>query len=98
MSGTGANPPECLLDNRVVLRQFSYRAEAEIVRELLEANGIAAFDVSDDCGAVDPALQFGRGANVLVAEADRDRAEQVLQDSIAEAALDGEDEAEDEDA
>jgi hypothetical protein len=76
------------MDTRVVLRQFSYRGEAEIVRELLEANGIDAFVVSDDCGAVDPALQFGRGTNLLVAEGDLARADRLLRDSIAEAALD----------
>jgi hypothetical protein len=76
------------MDTRVVLRQFSYRAEAEIVRELLEANGIDAFVVSDDCGAVDPALQFGRGTNLLVAECDVARADELLQDTVGEAALD----------
>lgn len=71
------------MDHRVVFRSFSYRAEAEIVRELLQANGIDAFVVSDDCGAVDPALQFGRGANLLVAAADRGRAERLVSESLA---------------
>ena len=75
------------MGERVVLRQFNYRAEAEIVRELLEANGIEAFVVSDDCGAVDPALQFGRGANLLVAEKDFARADQLVADSVSDAAL-----------
>jgi hypothetical protein len=74
------------MGDRIVLRQFSYRAEAEIVRELLEANGIEAFVVSDDCGAVDPALQFGRGAQLLVAEADGLRALQLIDESVADAA------------
>jgi len=74
------------MGDRIVLRQFSYRAEAEIVRELLQANGIEAYVVSDDCGAVDPALQFGRGANLLVAEDDADRARQLIDDSLADPA------------
>jgi hypothetical protein len=76
------------MGDRIVLRQVSYRAEAEIVRELLQVNGIEAFVVSDDCGAVDPALQFGRGANLLVAESDFTRAAQLLDESLAEAASD----------
>jgi len=73
------------LGDRIILRCFSYRAEAEIVRELLESNGIDAFVNSDDCGSVDPALQFGRGAEVLVDEGDRDAAERVIEESMADA-------------
>ena len=46
------------LSQRVVLREFSSRGDAEVVRELLLANGIEAFVISDDCGAVDPALSL----------------------------------------
>lgn len=73
------------MGDRIILRSFSSRGQAEIVRELLEAGGIEAFVNSDDCGAVDPALQFGRGADVLVAEADRDAAERLIEESLAAA-------------
>ena len=43
---------------RVVLREFSSRGDAEVVHELLLANGIEAFVISDDCGSVDPALSL----------------------------------------
>jgi hypothetical protein len=78
------------MDDRVVLRSFSYRAEAEIVCELLGANGIEAFVNSDDCGAVDPALQFGRGAEVLVNARDRDAAERLIEERTADALMDDE--------
>jgi hypothetical protein len=76
------------MDDRVILRSFSYRAEAEIVRELLGSNGIEAFVNSDDCGSVDPALQFGRGADVLVGARDRDAAERLIEESVADALTD----------
>ena len=69
----------------VVLREFSYRAEAEIVREFLEANGIEAFVTSDDCGSVDPALQFARGVQLMVAEEDREPAERAIAEGAANA-------------
>lgn len=74
------------MNNLVVFREFSSRPEAEIVSELLNANGMDALVNSDDCGGLDPALQFGQGAQVLIAEGDVARAEQLLLDSIAQAA------------
>ena len=76
------------MDDRVILRSFSYRAEAEIVCEFLGSNGIEAFVNSDDCGAVDPALQFGRGAEVLVNACDREAAERLIEESLADALTD----------
>ncbi|HKQ62258.1 MAG TPA: DUF2007 domain-containing protein [Candidatus Polarisedimenticolaceae bacterium] len=64
-----------------MFREFSSRGEAEIVRELLLANGIDAVVNSDDCGAVDPALSFGRGVQLLVAEEDVAQAEQAVLES-----------------
>jgi hypothetical protein len=59
------------------------RGEAEIVRELLLSNGIEAFVVSDDCGAVDPALSFARGVQLLVAENDVEQAERIIAEATA---------------
>lgn len=74
------------MHNLVVFREFTYRPEAEIIGELLIANGIDALVNSDDCAGLDPALQFGQGAQVLIAASDLARAEKLLLDSIAEAA------------
>jgi hypothetical protein len=71
---------------RVVLREFSSRGEAEIVRELLLTEGIQAFVISDDCGSVDPGLAFGRGVQLLVAESDLADAIQVIAQAEASAA------------
>lgn len=71
------------MGNRVVLRVFNYRSEGEIVRELLEAAGIEAEVTSDDCGMVDPALQFVRGALLWVDEDDRERALQIIAAGMA---------------
>ena len=62
----------------VVVREFGSRTDAEMAREMLVANGIEALVVSDDCGSVDPALTFVRGARVLVAPGDVDDALDLL--------------------
>ena len=74
------------MTERVVLREFSSRGEADIVRELLLANGIAAFVISDDCGSVDPGLSFGRGVQPLVADSDLAGAIQMIAEAEANAA------------
>ncbi len=72
------------MDQRVVIHEFNSRGEAEIVRELLWANGIESFVVSDDCGAVDPALSFARGVQLYVAADDAPLAKQIIADSMTE--------------
>lgn len=69
------------MPERVVLRRFNYRHEAEVVRSVLDADGIEAFVTSDDCGSVDPALGLVRGACVVVAAEDVTRAEESLAQS-----------------
>jgi len=71
------------MSQRVVLREFSSRGDAEIVRELLLGSGIEAFVTSDDCGSVDPALSFGRGIQLLVGPSDAVRAEQIIVEGLA---------------
>jgi hypothetical protein len=71
--------------SRVVLRTFNYRHEAEVVKGYLQARGIESFVISDDCGAVDPALEYGRGTQLLVAEEDLRRAMDALAASDAAA-------------
>jgi hypothetical protein len=66
---------------KVVVRTVSSRAVADMLANVLEGAGIQAFVASDDCGSVDPALSFVRGAHVFVAEADRERAEALLDEA-----------------
>ena len=62
----------------VVVRTFSYQHEADFVKSVLEGSGIEAMTNSDDCGALDPALELVRGVNVLVAADQLESAEDVL--------------------
>ncbi len=62
----------------VMLRSCSYRHEAEVVRSVLAGHGIDAYVMSDDCGTLDPALGLVRGARVVVADEDVERANALL--------------------
>jgi hypothetical protein len=64
------------MSDRVVIRTFSYRHEAEFYRSVLDGHGIEAWVRSDDCGSVDPALGLVRGVHLLV---DEERSDQALQ-------------------
>ena len=66
------------IEGPAVLRKFVYRHEAEVTKNLLEANGIESFVTSDDCGALGPSLQFVKGTLLLVASTDVERATEVL--------------------
>jgi hypothetical protein len=72
------------MSRQIVFREFYSRGEAEIVRELLLANGIESYVNSDDCGSVDPALSFARGVQLLVAEEDAPLAEKVISESFTD--------------
>ena len=64
--------------DRVVVRRFSYRHEAEVARSFLDGHGVEAWVTSDDCGSVDPALGLVRGACLMVAGENAARAEELL--------------------
>jgi hypothetical protein len=72
------------MSRRVLCREFNSRGEAEIVRELLLANGVESFVSSDDCGSVDPALSYARGVQLYVAEEDATKAEQIITEARVE--------------
>ncbi len=54
------------------------RALGQPLVDLLTDHGIPAWINSDDCGGVDPALNFVNGTHVMVPEADLQRAEQLV--------------------
>jgi hypothetical protein len=66
----------------VVFRTFNSRNEAEAVRAILSGSRIEARVESDDLGALDPALAFGRGVQLFVAEEDLERAADILSEVI----------------
>ena len=72
------------MDQRMLFREFHSRGEAEIVRELLPANGIESFVNSDDCGSVRPDLAFSRGIQLYVVVTDAPMAEKILEESMTE--------------
>ena len=72
------------MNQRKLFREFYSRDEAEIVRELLRANGIESFVNSDDCGSIRPELAFSRGVQLYVAEKDAPLVEKVMDESITE--------------
>ena len=63
----------------VVLRTCANREDAELLRGVLEANGVRAFVTSDDARGLQPALELVRGVRLLVAEEDEARAREILQ-------------------
>jgi hypothetical protein len=72
------------MTKNMVLKTFSSRYEAEAAKGLLAGSSIDSLIVSDDCGAEDPGLGFGRGVDLLVDPEDWDRAVGVLQSARTE--------------
>ena len=66
------------LDDAVVLETFSNRIEAAMAAGLLESEGIEAMVMADDAGGAYPMLQFVRGVKLMVAAADKARAQEIL--------------------
>ncbi|HXT87146.1 MAG TPA: DUF2007 domain-containing protein [Verrucomicrobiae bacterium] len=67
------------LDDLVVAQIYSYRAEAELARSALEANGIEAMIEADDCGGQRPLLGANLGVRLLVRRADERKAKSFLE-------------------
>ena len=55
----------------VCIKTYAHKAEAELVKSLLENNGIKAMVSADDCGGMRPHLLWSTGgAKLLVKEKD----------------------------
>ena len=65
----------------VVIRTFLNNVDAELAKSALEAADINAVIRADDCGGVRPHLWMG-GVELLVEEADKAQAEEVLGSSM----------------
>lgn len=72
------------MDDPTIFRTFTDRTEAEIVRAMLEAEGIPALVVADDGEGALPSLDLVEGVQVVVSGADVDRAEAILAEPPAE--------------
>ena len=63
----------------VCVKVFTNRAQAEVVKSLLESYGIVAIVKADDCGGLRPHLVFGAGGvRVLVRKEDKAKAMDIL--------------------
>ena len=77
---SASKEPSILIGSRVVVARLNVRHEAELLRGVLAAHGIAAVVNSDDCGTIDPALGFGREVQLFVGADDAQRALAVIAD------------------
>ena len=62
----------------VSVAAVTHRALAQPLLDLPVDHGIRAWVNSDDCGGVDPALNFVNGTHVMVPDVDRVRAEELV--------------------
>jgi hypothetical protein len=82
------------MDDPTILRTFTDHTEAEIVRAMLEAEGIAAMVVADDLGETLPSLDITGGVQLVVSGADLERAKAVLAEPPAEIEVEESEDAE----
>lgn len=71
----------------VSLTTAPHRALAEPIAELLQDHGIHAWVKSDDCGGVDPALNFVNGTHVMVPRTDLEHGRELLAEFEAAAPM-----------
>jgi hypothetical protein len=67
------------LGELVVAQVFAYRHEAELARGMLEAGGIEAVILADDCGGQRPLLGANTGIRLLVRRSDEREAKKLLE-------------------
>ena len=66
-------------DGFVVIRLFAYRYQAELVKGLLDGEGIASVIIADDCGGYYPNLTaVSSGIKLLVNKIDANKAEETI--------------------
>ena len=79
----------------VVLTEVPNRSLGELLAEMLADHSIEAHVKSDDCGGLDPALNFVNGTQVFVRGGDLSRASSLLEEFEASVEEQAEDEPED---
>ena len=70
------------MSDLVVLTYTPNRALAQPLLDYLQYHEIEAVVQSDDCGGVDPALNFIHGTRVMVWQTDLERAQIFLEDFL----------------
>ncbi len=69
-------------DIKVVVGEYENEIDAEIAKGHLAASGISAVIFKDDGGGMFPSLQNTDGVQLLVSEAQGERAKKILQGKI----------------
>lgn len=68
------------MSDLVCIKNFNTRIDAELIKGLLETNGINSFISSDDMGGVGPHIAAS-GVKLMVAPEDAEKAKEMLRDS-----------------
>lgn len=63
----------------IVAHVFAYRHEAELARGMLEAEGIEAVILADDCGGQRPLLGANTGIKLMVRRSHERQARKLLE-------------------
>lgn len=66
------------MENLTTLKIFNKRIEAEVIRSLLESNGIKSWILSDDAGNMYPSQAIINGVRLMVRNEDFNTAEELL--------------------
>lgn len=66
-------------DELIVAHVYLFRHEAELARGMLEADGIEAAVVADDCGGQRPLLGAIGGVRLLIHRRDAEKARKLLE-------------------
>jgi len=62
----------------VILKEFLQRHDAEMIKSLLEENGVKSILQADDCGGIRPGLAFGSAIKLKVDINDLEEAKTII--------------------
>jgi hypothetical protein len=66
------------LENLTTLKIFNSRIEAEVLKSLLESNGIKSWILSDDAGCMYPAQASVNGVRLMIKDEDFKTANELM--------------------
>jgi hypothetical protein len=78
MSAPRAREESNMWPGMVELAKVTSKNEAEIIAGVLESEGVTATLAADDAGSIAPSMDYSRFVRVMVAEADFDKAKELL--------------------
>lgn len=66
------------MEEWICIQEFGSLVEAELAQGLLDSAGIESRIQKDDCGGMNPQLDFTRGVQIWVQAQDREEAKSLL--------------------